>query len=183
MADNRLTEEQVADLLTILRGDSSLDNKIQHVTNVKTGIKQHNVPETCVPQLFDALRLASSSQHAALANIGFTTLNHLLTRLSRQEPKLLSKEAARTTPLIVEKLGDQKEKLRSTALSALTTLYPVASVDVERAVRNNAMAGKNPRAKEGAMQWLLQVCRTLHPQAYDCSGFELSKTVVLTRQL
>lgn len=158
MTDYKLTETQVADLVTILRGDSSLDSKVQFVTNVKSGIKQHNVPETCVAQLFDGLRAASTSQHAALVNVGFTSLNHLLTRLSRQDPKLLVKEAARTLPLVVEKLGDQKEKLRSTALSALNTLYSVAPVDVERAIRNSAMVGKNPRTKEGAMQWLLQVC-------------------------
>ena len=157
MADSKLTEEQVADLATILRGDSSLDNKIQYVTNIKTGIKQHNVPDACVPQLFDGLRAASASQHAALAAIGFTSLNHLITRLSRQDPKLLAKEAPRTLPLIVEKLGDQKDKMRSTAHSSLATLYPVASVDVERSIRNGALTGKNPRAKEGGMQWLLQV--------------------------
>lgn len=157
MADLKLTETQVADLVTVVRGDSSLDNKVQFVTNVKSGIKQHNVPDACVPQLFDGLRSASSSQHAALVNVGFTSLNHLLTRLSRQEPKLLTKEAARTLPLIVEKLGDQKEKLRSTALSSLNTLYGVAPTDVERSIRNSAMTGKNPRAKESAMQWLLQV--------------------------
>ncbi|KAK7413709.1 suppressor of tub2 mutation [Neonectria punicea] len=157
MADNKVTDQQVADLATILRGDGSLDSKVQAVTTIKSGIKQHNVPETSVPQLFDALRTATSSQHAALVNAGFTTLNHLLTRLSRQDPKLLGKEAARTLPIIIDKLGDQKDKFRSLATHSLVTLFAVAPVDVERVVRNSAMGGKNPRAKEAAMAWLLQM--------------------------
>ncbi|KAJ6447139.1 STU1-like protein [Purpureocillium lavendulum] len=146
MADSKLTDAQVADLVAILRSDSSLDAKVQFVTTVKSCIKQHNVPETSVPLLFDGLRAAASSQHAALVNAGFTALNHLLTRLSRQDPKLLAKEA----------LGDQKDKFRGLALQGLNTFYAAAPQDVERLVRNAALGGKNPRAKEAGMQWLLQ---------------------------
>ena len=156
MADNKLTEEQVLELTTILRSDQSLDNKVQYVTNVKSAIKQHNVPENCIPQLFEGLRTAATSQHAALLNAGFTALNHLLTRLSRQEPKQLAKEANRTLPLLMDKLGDQKDKFRTLAVQAINTVYAVAPADVERNIRNLALGGKNPRAKEMGMQWLVQ---------------------------
>jgi len=152
-----MTETQVTDLQTALRTDTSTDSKVNQVNAIKSCIKQHNVPDNCVAPLFDALRTASSSQHAVLVNAGFTALNHFLTRLSRQEPKYIAKEAARTLPLIVEKLGDQKDKFRSIALQALATLYAAAPVDVERSIRNTAMVGKNPRAKESSLQWLLQV--------------------------
>ncbi|KAG6023833.1 hypothetical protein E4U41_001923, partial [Claviceps citrina] len=154
MAD-KLTDEQVAHLLAVLRSDSSLDAKVQLVTAIKSAIKQHNVPETCVPQLFDGLRTAASSQHAVLVNAGFTTLNHLLTRLSRQDPRLLAREAPRTLPLVMDKLGDAKDKYRALAMAALNTLYPAAGADVERFVRTSALTGKNPRAKEAGMHWLL----------------------------
>lgn len=156
MAD-KITDQQVADLATLLRADANIDAKVNAVTAIKSGIKQHNVPDTCIAPLFDALRSASHSQHAVLVNAGFTALNHLLTRLSRQEPKYLAKEAARTLPLLVEKLGDQKEKFRVLASQSMTTLYKAAPVDVERSVRNTAMVGKNARAKEMSLQWLLQM--------------------------
>ncbi|KAH8912868.1 ARM repeat-containing protein [Coniochaeta sp. PMI_546] len=156
MAD-KINDKQVADLITLLRTDANIEAKVNAVTAIKSGIKQHNVPDTCVAPLFDALRSASSSQHAVLVNAGFTALNHLLTRLSRQEPKYLIKEAARTLPLLVEKLGDQKEKFRILASQSMTTLYKVAPVDVERSVRNTAMVGKNARAKEMSLQWVLQM--------------------------
>ncbi|KAK3353135.1 clasp N terminal-domain-containing protein [Lasiosphaeria hispida] len=156
MAD-KMTEKQVTDMLAMLRTDASIDAKVNHVTFLKSSIKQHNVPDACVAPLFDALRVASGSQHAVLVNAGFTALNHLLTRLSRQEPKYLAKEAVRTLPLIIDKLGDQKEKFRSIALQSLVTLYAAAPIEVERSVRNTAMVGKNPRAKEASLQWLLQM--------------------------
>ena len=153
----KLTDEQVADLLTILRKDISVDAKVQLVSAVKSAIKQHNVPDTCVAPLLEALRVASSSQHTMLANAGFTALNHLLTRLSRQDPKHITRDAKNTLPLVVDKMGDQKDKLRTLAVQALTTMYGPAPADVERFVRNVALVGKNPRAKETGMQWLLQM--------------------------
>jgi CLIP-associating protein 1/2 len=154
----KLTDDQVANLTTILRSDNiHFDTKVQYVNTIKSGIKQHNVPETCIPQLFEGLRSASASQHVALATAGFTALNHLFTRMSRQEPKYLVKEAARTLPLVVEKLGDSKDKPRALAMLSLNTLYSVVPADVERSIRNTAMVGKNPRAKEASMQWLLEV--------------------------
>lgn len=157
MADAKLSEQQVVDLPAVLRGDTTLDSKVQYVNAIKSAIKQHNVPDHLSPQLFDGLRAASTVQHAVLVNAGFTALNHLLTRMSRQDPKVLGKEAARTLPLVVDKLGDQKDKFRTLACQAMTTLYAVAPVDVERSVRNSAMGGKNPRAKETALHWLLEV--------------------------
>lgn len=153
----RLTDEQVEDLLVILRKDVTVDTKVQAVTVVKSAIKQHTVPDTCVPMLFEALRLASSSPHSALINAGFTALNHLLTRLSRQEPRYIAKEAKHTAPLIVEKMGDPKDKLRALAIQAMGTMYSASPNDAERFVRNVAMVGKSTRAKESSMQWLLQV--------------------------
>ena len=76
--------------------------------------------------------------------------------MSRQDPKSLAKEVVRTLPVLLEKLGDQKEKFRSLALQNMNTLYAVAPADVEKAVRTSAMVGKNPRAKETGLQWLVQ---------------------------
>jgi CLIP-associating protein 1/2 len=152
-----ISDQQVADLVNILRTEANIDAKVNQVTAIKSGIKQHNVPDTCVTPLFDALRTASASQHAILVNAGFTALCHLITRLSRQEPRYLIKEAGRTLPMLVDKLGDQKEKFRTSAAQAMVTLWKANPVEVERMVRNVAMVGKNPRAKEASLQWLLQM--------------------------
>lgn len=154
-----ISEQQVIDLTNILRTDAPVDTKIQHINVAKSCIKSHYIPEPCIAPLFDALRSASSSQHGVLVNAGFGTFNHLLTRLRKQDPKGLSKEVARTgtLPLLAEKLGDHKDKIRYIATQALVTIYKVAPEQVERAVRNLAMTGKNPRTKESSLHWLLQM--------------------------
>ena len=153
----KITEEQVGNLQAILRIDASIDAKVQQINNIKSGIKQNNVPEACVFPLFEAIRASMTSPHAALANAGFSTLNHFLTRLSRQEPKHIVKEAGRTLPLVIEKMGDQKEKYRQLAAQCLTSFWKVLPLDVERIVKNAGMVSKNPRMKESCMNWVLQV--------------------------
>ncbi|KAL5611460.1 hypothetical protein BROUX41_000938 [Berkeleyomyces rouxiae] len=155
----KLTDEFVASLLILLRSDAYVDTKVNEVTYTKSSIKQFSVPETCTPALFEALRLASMSPHAMLSTAGFTALNHLFTRLLRHDSKLLPKEVPKNLNLVVEKLGDPKEKLRMLANQILVNVYPAAPIDVERFVRNIAMTGKNVRAKEAALHWLLQMHR------------------------
>ncbi|CZT00752.1 related to STU1-mitotic spindle protein [Rhynchosporium graminicola] len=151
----KISEEQVANLLVILRADSSIDAKVNQINNVKSGIKQNNVPEPCIVPLFEATRISMTSSHAAIVNAGFSTLNHLLTRLSRQEPKYVVKEAGRTLPLVIEKMGDVKEKYRQLAAQCLTTFWKIAPLDVERIVKNAGLVGKNPRMKEASMTWVV----------------------------
>lgn len=154
---DKVTDSQAADLLALLRTDISVDTKVAQITAVKSAIKQNNVPESSIAMVFEICRIALVSQHAALVNAGFTTLNHLLTRLSIQDPKYITKEAKHTLPLVLEKVGDAKEKYRLLATHCLTTFWRAASPDVERAVKNTVMVGKNPRAKETSMQWLVQM--------------------------
>ena len=153
----KITEEQVANLLSILRTDISNDAKVQHINNIKSGIKQNNIPEPAILPLFEAVRASATSQHAAIVSAGFSTLHHLLTRLSRQEPKYLVKEAGRTLPLIVEKMGDQKEKYRQLASACMTTIWKATPMDVERIVKNTGLVGKNPRMKESCLKWVAEM--------------------------
>jgi CLIP-associating protein 1/2 len=96
-----------------------------------------------------------SNQHGALANAGLISLNYHLTRLLRQETKYIIRETKTTLPLLVDRMGDQKEKFRTLAVQSIATMYKVVPADVERHLWNFAMAGKNSRAKEASMQWLL----------------------------
>jgi CLIP-associating protein 1/2 len=154
----KITEEQVAKLQELLRSDASTDSKVQHINNIKSGIKQNNVPEACIVPLFEAVRASMASQHAVIVQPGFSTLNNLLARLSRQDSsKYVVKEAGRTLPLVIEKMGDAKEKYRVLAATCLTTFWKATPMDVERIVKNAGLVGKNSRMKEASMHWLVQV--------------------------
>ena len=155
----KITEDQVANLLASLRTDASVETKLGQFNSIKSGIKHNNVPEPGVAPLFEAIRTSMSSQHASLVYAGFSTLSHLLMRLSRQEPKHLQKEATRTLPLIIEKSGDQSKKYKTLATQCLTTFWlnKGATLEVERVIKNVGLVGKNPRTKETLMEWIAQV--------------------------
>lgn len=155
----RIFEEQVEELQTLLASDkASIDVKVTKVTEVKTAIKHHNVPDECVAPLFEALRKAARNQHANLVNAGLTSLNHLLTRLSRQDPRYINHEKVATVKLFIEKMGDQKDKFRQLAVQSLVTMCKVEGPreEVEKAVKE-VMEGKLSKAKarEASLQWLL----------------------------
>ncbi|KAI1007191.1 hypothetical protein K3495_g1028 [Podosphaera aphanis] len=156
MSGEKVNEEQVANLLALLRTDAPPDNKVNLINQVKSGIKQNNVPDNCIMSVFEATRAAMASQQAVIVNAGFTTLSHLLSRLSRQDPKYIAKEAARTLPLVIEKMGDSKEKYRQLATQCLTTFWKKAPMDVERIVKNVGLVSKSSRMKETCMTWIVQ---------------------------
>lgn len=157
----KINDAQVTDLLALLRTDGSIETKVVHITNVKSAIKQNNVPDSCVTGLFEITRLATASQQSALSHAGFTTLHYLLSRLSSQDPRHIAREAPRTLPIVIERIGDHKEKYRALAAHCLTTFWKAAPLDVEKILKSFGMAGKNPRAKEASMQWLVHVSHDL----------------------
>lgn len=67
------------------------------------------------------------------------------------------KEAGRTLPLVIEKMGDQKEKYRQLAAQCLTTFWRATPMDVERVVKNIGLVGKSARMKEASLAWVGQV--------------------------
>lgn len=67
------------------------------------------------------------------------------------------KEAGRTLPLVIEKMGDQKEKYRQLAAQCLTTFWKATPMDVERVVKNIGLVGKSARMKEASLAWVGQV--------------------------
>lgn len=60
-------------------------------------------------------------------------------------------------PLIIEKLGDQKDRNRSIALTALLDLWKTTPNEVERGIKDHGFGSRNPKTRQESMNWLLQV--------------------------
>ena len=152
-------EVTAKDLLVALKSSGvSVDGKVTHLTKLKSEIKQKNIPENAVSTIFDALHHAISSQHSSLSAAGFSALGHLLKRLYLQEQyQPIANNGRNLYPLLLERLGDHKERIRAQAAHAFTDFWPAASAEVEHLVLEVALVGKNARAKEVSMIWLLTV--------------------------
>jgi CLIP-associating protein 1/2 len=152
-------EAKAAELLAAFKNPNvSVDSRVNHLTSIKSDIKQKNVPEGAIPIIFETIRLAITSQHYSVSSAGFSTLGHFLKRLSVQDQQQWIASSARNFyPLLMERLGDHKERTRAQAASIFTELWSTASDDVEYYVLGTALVGKNPRAKEMSMLWLSNV--------------------------
>ncbi|GAB7359050.1 hypothetical protein MBLNU230_g5122t1 [Neophaeotheca triangularis] len=154
-------EQQAANLITTLkRTAASSDTKLSQLNALKSDIKHYRVPEGAQATIFDALRLAiSQTASSTIANSAFSTLGHLIKRLKIQDASghTISQLAPRLLPALQDRLSDQREALRSSASHALTELWPFVGNDVERIVRDEAIAGSNPRAKEAGMHWVVKM--------------------------
>ncbi|KAK2750388.1 suppressor of tub2 mutation [Myotisia sp. PD_48] len=154
-------EERAADLLSTLRNSNlSVETKAASLGELKSEIKQRNVPHGAIPNTFEAFRIAIGSQHLSLSSGGLSALGHLLKRLYLQEQHLaIASQGRYTYPLLLEKLGDHKERVRSQAALAFTNFWPASPVEVEHHVLELALLGKNPKAKETSITWLVTMTR------------------------
>ncbi|KAK4972910.1 suppressor of tub2 mutation [Elasticomyces elasticus] len=148
-------------LLALLKKPAASSNeKLTALADIKSSIKHHNVPLHEAPIIFDCLRLAIAQQtSSSLTLAGVSTLGHLIKRLKHQEAsgRTIEQLAPRLFPVLQERLGDLKEQIRAAASQALTDLYPYFVQDVEHIIREEAISGHHPRAKEAGMQWVVKM--------------------------
>ena len=70
---------------------------------------------------------------------------------------MLAAQSNKLFPLLLDRLGDARESHRVAASQALSDFWPVNHAEVERLMRDVALTGTHPRAKEMAMLWVVKV--------------------------
>ncbi|GLA58105.1 suppressor of tub2 mutation [Aspergillus tubingensis] len=154
-------DSKATELVATLKNlNLAIDAKVSFLNSVKSDIKQKNVPESAIPSIFDALRLSLASSHQTLLSAGFSTMGHFLKRLFIQEQHgIVASQARHLYPVLLERLGDHKERVRAQAAQAFTDFWPAASHEVEQHVLGTALVGKNNRAREMSMIWLANMAK------------------------
>ena len=153
-------EEQAATLLAALKKPSAaVDTKLQLFNNLKSNIKHLRVPESAQAPIFECIKLAiTATTSAALVSTGFSTLGHLIKRLVLQnQTGILTHQSHKLLPILLDRLGDARESHRNAASQILSDIWPFDHAEVETLIREQAIKGTNPRAKEMAMQWVVKV--------------------------
>ncbi|KAM0724175.1 hypothetical protein Q7P37_000057 [Cladosporium fusiforme] len=154
-------DQQAANLLNNLKRPAvNSDSKINALNSLKSDIKHYRVPETALPTIFECLKLAITQQTSAhLAASAFSTLGHLIKRLSIQDASgnSIQQLVPRLLGVLQDRLGDLREPMRASASQALSDIYPYLGADVERIVREEALGGTHARQKETAMTWVVRM--------------------------
>ncbi|MCJ1431540.1 suppressor of tub2 mutation [Xylographa pallens] len=167
-------EQQAIHLLAVLKNSNvTVDTKIDLLTKLKTQIKHQQVPEVAIDPVFEVVRTAISNVQTLDA--GFSILFHLTKRLELQDQSsIIAAEGKKTYSYILERLGDPKDRTRSWAIQALTEFWKASHTDVEQIIRDLALGGRSPRAKEAAMQWIVKTreislqIKGFVPKILDC---------------
>ncbi|KAK0883866.1 suppressor of tub2 mutation [Friedmanniomyces endolithicus] len=149
-------------LLALLKKPAaSSGEKLNALAEIKSSIKHSNLRLQECPIIFDCIRLAIAQQtsSSSLVLSAVSTLGHLIKRLKIQDAsgRTIEQLAPRLFPVLQERLGDLKEPIRTAASQALTDLYPYFPQDVEHIIREEAIGGQHPRAKETGMQWVVKM--------------------------
>lgn len=153
-------EEQAQTLLATLRKSSvPIEIKLAAFNNLKSSIKHLRVPEGSQVTIFECIKLAIGAQTSpTLVSSGFSTLGHLIKRLSLQEQtSIIASQTTKLLPILLDRLGDPRESHRNAASQTLSDLWPYCHAEVEKTVREGAIAGQHARAKDMGMLWVVKV--------------------------
>ncbi|KAL7273511.1 suppressor of tub2 mutation [Rhizina undulata] len=153
-------DTQALDLLNLIRGHADADQKIAELSSIKAQVKHQQVQVDAISPLFEACRIGISSPNNSLSLHALSCLGHLIKRVTIQDPARIRSQANPILPLLIEKLGDQKERSRSIATAALLDLWRIVAQDVERGIKDIGFNSKNAKIKQESMNWLAQVHRT-----------------------
>ncbi|TGZ78514.1 ARM repeat-containing protein [Ascodesmis nigricans] len=169
-------DSQALDLLDLLRGQD-VDKKIAEFTAIKTQVKHQAVQPEAIAPLFEASRIGVLSPNNALSAQALSCLGHLTRRVTIQEPGRIRHHVNSILPVLVEKLGDAKDRNRSVAMKAIQDLYDHCPVEVEKHIKELGFASKNPRTRQESINWLAKT-HASHP------GFAIrSYTPILMQML
>ncbi|RPA86820.1 ARM repeat-containing protein [Ascobolus immersus RN42] len=107
------------------------------------------------------MRIGLSSAHNALYAQSFSCIGHLIRRVSLQDPTKLRGQTRETLPLLVEKLGDSRDKYRRQAISCLIDFWKHCQTEVEKTVKELGFPNKNPRTRESCMTLLAHLHKSV----------------------
>lgn len=113
---------------------------LQIISDMKTQIKRYLVEISDVPSYIIGLKHAYY-QAQGLEISAFTTLCHLITRVSMQDPQKLSDFTELVLPFLLERLADARQPVAQTAKKSLKTFWTCISSSDERFITTIYQSG------------------------------------------
>lgn len=130
------------ELHTALSGPSS-EQKYQILIDLKAHIKREFVSLNDVPSYFDILKTASRSSDLKLSLLAFSTVCHLVKRVSMQDSNYLKPCAKSILPILLNKLIDPKPQIQTQAKHTLETYWLANPAIVETFLKDSGLIHSN----------------------------------------
>ncbi|KAI5779218.1 clasp N terminal-domain-containing protein [Geopyxis carbonaria] len=158
-------DSHAQDLLVLLRGND-VDRKIAEFNTIKGMVKHHAVQSEAINPMFQACEIAIQSSNNTLSTNALGCLKHLIKRISLQEPARLRPQGHHLLPLLVEKLGDMKDRNRAVAMISILEMFRHCPTEVEKYLKEVGFASKNPRIRQEAIACLMSIHTTVPSFAF-----------------
>ncbi|KAK6336831.1 suppressor of tub2 mutation [Orbilia javanica] len=157
MGEN-LGEDEANTLLTLIRSNRDDALKVDHLVQAKQKIKHYGIDADATEATFSAVRIGmSQASNMTLFQHSLSCLGYLVKRCRANDATLLKRLSIDLLPLLLDKMGDAKERIREMALSPVVDIWTVAPVETERVIRETGLTSKNSRLKESSLEWLVRV--------------------------
>ncbi|KAJ6256902.1 suppressor of tub2 mutation [Drechslerella dactyloides] len=157
MGEN-LAEDEASALLTTFRSNRDDAIKVDLLVQAKQKIKHYGVDPAATETAFTALRIGmSQASNMTLFQHSLSCLGYLIKRCRVNDANLLKRLSVDLLPLLFDKMGDAKDRIREMALSPVVDIWTVAPVETERFIREIGLTSKNARLKESSLEWLGRV--------------------------
>ncbi|KAG7702284.1 hypothetical protein KL933_005326 [Ogataea haglerorum] len=120
----------------LFRAVTSNDEKFasQLILELKAHIKRDLVNLSHVPKYFEALVLAYHKP--SLTTNSFSTICHLVKRVSIQDSKVLKLVDFQVVPFLIDRLNDEKPSLKNTAKKAMLTYWQAVPNEFETSLKS-----------------------------------------------
>ena len=137
-----------------------MDKKVEVLTALKSYLKRNDVDvhlvlecaymqSEAVPLVFDSVKQGlASTNHPNLAQAALTCLVVLIKRMTIQDVSRLKAIAPQILPLLVDRLGDVKDRYRELAMNSLVEFWKASPVDVEKTIKEIGFGNKSWRIRE-----------------------------------
>jgi CLIP-associating protein 1/2 len=137
-----------------------VDKKVEVITALKSYLKRNDVEvylpleyaymqSEAVSLVFDSVKQGlASTNYPNLAQAALTCLVVLIKRMIIQDASRLKVVAPQILPLLVDRLGDVKDRYRDLAMNSLVEYWRVSPVDVEKTIKEVGFGNKLWRIRE-----------------------------------
>ncbi|KAF3903120.1 hypothetical protein ABW21_db0205064 [Orbilia brochopaga] len=156
MGEN-LAEDEASALLTTFRSHRDDAVKVDLLIQAKQKIKHYGIEPNATETAFTAVRIGmSQASNMTLFQHSLSCLGYLIKRCRVNDANLLKRLSVDLLPLLLDKMGDAKDRIREMALAPVVDIWTVAPVETERFIREIGLTSKNSRLKESSLEWLVR---------------------------
>lgn len=145
--------------------DENYNQKLDGINDLKAFVKKDFVDVEQAPKYFEALSIAVDITNQGISVNAFSTLSHLVKRISMQEPNgtILKAQSYLVLPIIIGRLGDSKGSTRNAARKALEAYWFSAPKEVEDAVMDISLKHRNTAVVKESVVWLHHIIKNVSP--------------------